>query len=76
MLAYPDPQSGPMAYLLAPEQREELAQTVNAELLAAQDLPRESALDKVLNRTQRSLDQLREQGNGTASFLSVEDYTL
>ena len=50
LLAYEDPLVSPVSYLLGANQREAVADTVNAAVLRSQDEPQQSVLEKLLRQ--------------------------
>ncbi|XP_078365279.1 ran-binding protein 9-like isoform X1 [Oculina patagonica] len=74
LLAYTDPWSSPVGYLLDPVQREPICSSLNSAILDSHHLPRKPPLDLVLGQAQECLKLMSKIGLGACAFASVEEY--
>eukprot|EP00127_Corallochytrium_limacisporum_P002705 Clim_evm14s136 gene=Clim_evmTU14s136 len=73
LLAYPNPHSSPMGYLLSNEHREPLATALNSAILKSQEKPSQAALEECVQQLGACHVQMIENGIGASAFLSVWD---
>lgn len=74
LLAYNDPWSSPVGYLLDPVQREPICSSLNSAILDSHQLPRKPPLDLILGQAQECLKLMSKCGLGACAFASVEEY--
>ncbi|KAM7442040.1 Ran-binding protein 10 [Porites harrisoni] len=74
LLAYTDPWSSPVGYLLDPVQREPICSSLNSAILDSHQLPRKPPLDLILGQAQECLKLMSKCGLGACAFASVEEY--
>ena len=74
LLAYPDPEKSPVAYLLDPSQREPLATALNSAILESQALPSQPPLEVIVQQAGAVLQEMLKNKSSTASFVRIEDY--
>ncbi|KAJ3130019.1 hypothetical protein HK098_006731 [Nowakowskiella sp. JEL0407] len=51
LLAYPDPEKSPVSHLLLQDRRDSVAKAVNSFILACENLPRETSIEKIVRQT-------------------------
>lgn len=73
LLAYTDPRSSPVSYLLEPSQREPVAAGLNSAILKANGLPGKPALEFALGQSSQCLNLMLLHGVGAAAFANVKD---
>ncbi|KAI8388881.1 uncharacterized protein BYT42DRAFT_561599 [Radiomyces spectabilis] len=73
LLAYPEPTTCPVAYLLDKSCLDSLATNVNTAILAFQNLPATSCLERLYRQTTTTCKELAYFGNGNAVLLNVEE---
>ncbi|KXJ22092.1 ran-binding protein 9 [Exaiptasia diaphana] len=74
LLAYSDPWSSPVGYLLDPVQREPICSALNSAILESHNMPRQPPLDLVLGQAQECLKLMSKVGLGACAFASVEEF--
>eukprot|EP00035_Acanthoeca_spectabilis_P024446 m.453835 g.453835 ORF g.453835 m.453835 type:complete len:433 (-) comp20562_c0_seq1:25-1323(-) len=74
LLAYPNPQEGPMAHVLDPAKREPLAHDLNSAILGSLSLLSKSQLEHVVRQASTCLTTMLEHGMGKAAFLSIDQF--
>eukprot|EP00002_Diphylleia_rotans_P001697 TRINITY_DN1095_c0_g1_i2.p1 TRINITY_DN1095_c0_g1~~TRINITY_DN1095_c0_g1_i2.p1 ORF type:complete len:244 (-),score=58.59 TRINITY_DN1095_c0_g1_i2:335-1066(-) len=73
LLAYADPSASPVAYLLDPQRRNDLADAANVMLLAQEQLPRFPALEQLLRQTNLALTELSQTTPPTLINIQIND---
>lgn len=74
LLAYTDPWSSPVGYILDPVQRESICSSLNSAILDSHHLPTKPPLDLILGQAQECLKLMSKIGLGACAFASVEEY--
>ncbi|EDO31108.1 predicted protein [Nematostella vectensis] len=74
LLAYSDPWSSPVGYLLDPVQREHICAALNSAILESHHMPRQPPLDLVLGQAQECLKLMSKIGLGACAFATVEEF--
>ncbi|XP_032226144.2 ran-binding protein 9 [Nematostella vectensis] len=74
LLAYSDPWSSPVGYLLDPVQREHICASLNSAILESHHMPRQPPLDLVLGQAQECLKLMSKIGLGACAFATVEEF--
>ncbi|KAK9238325.1 concanavalin A-like lectin/glucanase domain-containing protein [Lipomyces kononenkoae] len=70
LMAYPDPISSPMAYLLAEEGRGPVAEDLNSAILVSQGKSSVAPLERLIQHTTLLMRELADQG-GQSAFVNV-----
>lgn len=73
-MAYPDPESSPVAHLLNVSKRDNLATEVNAAILAFQKRPEVPAMERIYSQIIVCNDELAWEGDGKATLINIEEY--
>ena len=76
LLAYTDPHSSPVGYLLDPIQREPVCAALNSAILESKHLPGQPPLEFALGQAVQCLKHMSRNGLGSAAFTGVQDIVL
>ncbi|KNC74123.1 hypothetical protein SARC_13320 [Sphaeroforma arctica JP610] len=73
LLAYRDPENSCLAYILAKEEREKLAEELNTCILKCLNIPRVNPIEMLLKQVQVCLDAALERDIASAALVNVKD---
>ncbi|TPX63230.1 hypothetical protein SpCBS45565_g06791 [Spizellomyces sp. 'palustris'] len=76
LVAYSEPATSPVAYLLDPSNRILVADAVNGAILVSQHRPAVPAIENIYRQTCVAVQELVKAGNGAAAFINVEKECL
>eukprot|EP00912_Choanoflagellata_sp_UC4_P001560 UC4_evm1s991 len=71
LLAYPDPKSGPLAWLLESQMRAGLAEELNGAIIASNGGEKTSAIERVIKQSEICLSRMLAEGMGAAAFVNL-----
>ncbi len=74
LLAYNDPCTSPLAYLLDPSQREPISALLNSAILEAHNMPRIPSLEVLYGQTNECIKLMSKYGIASCAYVNLTDY--